>query len=253
MGKLHQIIAVEADIHTVAKKVTEEAIGTFSKRADHFLEKVTSLKMFSETDKNLEKTDVKAMQTTVGDKLSYVAEKVTKYWDVLFQKEEANQRAKADLVVNGEVLIKDAPCTFLLAMENRLKDLRNMYEAIPTLAPGPVWELDPTKGKGVYRQRDADVRMKTEKQLMHKVLVPATDKHPAQIEKWTADVAVGRYVEDVWSAMLTPTQKSDLLGRVDTLIQACKKARQSANETLTTDQTVAAKLFDFIHKGVVTD
>lgn len=250
MSKLHELIAVEADTQTTAKKVVEEATVTFSKKADHFIEKVVRLEMFDEKDKNQERTDAKAMVTTVFQKLDYVRKSVGKYYDLLLQKEKTNQNARADLVVDGVVLLKDVPGTFLLGMENRLKELRAMYEAIPTLQPGPFWMEDPTKDKGVYRSRDAEVRFKTEKKLQYQIITPATDKHPAQVEKWMADVPVGRYVEDVWSSMLSPTQKSELLGRIDNLIRACKKARQRANTTEVSEGEAGTVLFNYIHNGM---
>jgi hypothetical protein len=84
---------------------------------------------------------------------------------------------------------------------------------------------------------------------MHKVLYEATDKHPAQIEKWEEQVAVGKYVTNVQCGMLSPADKSTLLGRCDRLIQAVKKARMKANMVDVVDQSIGKEIFSFVFDG----
>ena len=79
------------------------------------------------------------------------------------------------------------------------------------------------------------------------VLYKATVEHPAQIEKWEEQVPVGKYVKKVWSGMLTPARKSELLGNIDKLISAVKKARQRANATVVVKLNVGQKFIDFIN------
>ena len=249
MAQLHEVLAVDKDLEHVATKVLDEAINTFTKKVDHFLGNVKSLQLFDDARKKEEEgfKEVKEVTTTVPAKLDYVAESFVRYVDAVAQKEATNQIAKADLIVNGEVLAKDVPATLLLSLESKLAKWRAMYEAIPTLTPGIKWVPDETKGGDIYKAEKDEVRHKTEKVLESKILVAATDKFPAQIEKWTEDRPVGQYVNVRWSSMITPARKSELLGRIDSLLQAVKKARMRANTAEVVPFSIGKELVDFIN------
>lgn len=245
--KLHEIIAVEGDLEATAKKVLDEAVNTFTKKPDHFQEHHRVLAMFDDARSNENVEEHKALVTTVADKLSYVRSHVVRYFDTFAKKEATNQVASADLVVDGVTLMEAVPATTLLGLESRLKLVRQMYEAIPTIQPGTIWNDDPERGPGIYVSAEPEVRMRTEKQIQHKVLYEATKEHPAQLEKWMADVPVGRITLRHWSGMLSPSEKSNLLGRIDTLIRAVKKARQRANTAEVVSVRIGKALFDYIH------
>lgn len=250
MGKLHELLAVEGDLASVAEKVTDEARNTFIKKQEHFVGQVRTLTMFDEARSGENLTEEKPLVTTVRDKLSFVEKQISPYYDAVLQKDVTNQNATADLVIAGTVIAKDVPATFLLGMETKLKKLRKVYEAIPTLNPGTKFIKDEVAGKGIYKQESPVVGMKTEKTVNHKILYEATDHHPAQIEKWNEDVPIGRIETSHTSGMLSPAEKSVLLGNVDTLLRAVKKARQRANTTkVASGYSIAKIMFDFIHDG----
>lgn len=247
VAKLHEVLAVEGDLEATAKKVMEEAVNTFTKKPDHFMEQHRSLTMFDDNRAQENTDEHKALVTTVGEKLGYVRRSVTKYLDTFARKEATNQTASADLVVDGETLASDIPATMLLGLESKLKTLRGMYDAIPTLQPGVHWEIDADRGQDIYVGVDPEVRMRTEKQVQHKVLYEATKEHPAQLERWNADVPVGKITLRSWSGMLSPADKSHLLGRIDTLLRGVKKARQRANTAEVVSRPIGDVLFDYIH------
>jgi hypothetical protein len=246
MGKMHELLAVEGDLQGTVKKLSAETMRTFSK-SEGFLGQHRTLQMFDASQQEKVVADeYREMTTTVPAKLDYLSKAIVKYFDAVLQKEATNQVAVADLVVDGTIMATGVPATFLLGMESRLKEFRNVLEVIPTLAPGIAWVKDETAGKGVYRIQNADEKLKTAKTFMHKVLYEATDRHPAQIEKWEEQVAVGKYVTTVQSGMCSPAEKSELLGRTDILIQAVKKARMKANMTEVVERKVGDKMFNFI-------
>jgi hypothetical protein len=246
MSKLHELLAVETDLESTYKKVLEEAIVTFTKKADHFMGTHKVLTMFDESKQNENLTEHKEMVTTVDSKLDYVKDFIIQYFDAILQKEKTNQIATADLVVDGVVLAKALPATFLLGMETKLKSVRTMYEHTPTLPPGQKWEEDKEAGKGIYKTT-LDDKLKTAKTFQHKVLVAPTDKHPAQVEKWEESIPVGRYVTTAQYGMLTPARKSHLIGQIDKLIQACKKARQRANCAEVEKVEIGKSIIDYIN------
>lgn len=247
--KLHEILAVEGDLAGKSEKVRDETVTTFTKRKEHFEGRVKRLRMFDEGDKQLEEAgaEYKEMVTTVGEKLKYLQGSFVKYWDAVLQKEATNQEAKADLVVDGSIIAEKLPATFLLGMENKLKELRAVYDCVPTWTPGVKWVAAAGERPGVYRMEPDELALKTKKMAKSTVLYDATKEHPAQIEKWFEDVPIGEFVLTRTTGALSPAEKSALLGRVDTLIRAVKKARQRANATDVVKMNVGKKLFDFIH------
>lgn len=246
MSKLHELLAVEGDLQGIAKKLMAETIKTFGK-GEHFLGAHRRLEMFDAGAQDKVVADeYKEMVTTVPDKLDYLSTALVRYFDAVLQKERTNQTAVADLVVDGQTLAASVPATFLLGMESRLRELRQVFEAAPTLAPGIAWEKDETLGKGVYRARNDDEKLKTAKTFQHKVLYEATDKHPAQIEKWEEQLPVGKYITSSTCGMFSPADKSAALGRLDNLIQAVKKARMKANMVDVVTDEIGTKLFGYI-------
>lgn len=229
MGKLHELLAVEEQLGGAAKKVLAESATTFSKKPDHFQGFVKRYEPFVTGVENDRPSEEKAMVTTVDAKLDYTFDALTPWLDAVLQKEATNQTATADLDVDGVVLARGLPATFLLGLETKLKDLREVCDHIPTLQPGIVWEADPSQGDGVYKTAHPIERLRTEKAMKAVVLYPHSDKHPAQVKEVTEDVNVGKFIDIHWSGMYSPAQKSALLGRIDTLLRAVKQARQRAN------------------------
>lgn len=246
MSKLHEVLAVEQDLEKVATNIVNEAAVTFSKKANLFSGTVKTAEMFDD-DAVTPAPEVIKLEETVPSKLDYVGASVARWLDAVAQKEATNQTARADLIVNGETLAENLPATFLLGLETKLKKLRVMYVALPTLPPGVTWDEAPDEGEGVYRTRNPQERFITQKVPVSKVMYDATPEHPAQIEKWTEDVKVGRYLLQSTSGMITPAQKSEILGRIDALLQGAKSARMRANSVDVVPVEVGKTLMDFIN------
>lgn len=245
---LHEILAVVGDLKGAKEKIATETIKTFGKPS-MFTGMTKNLNMFAEERKQEETDEHQAMQTTVMEKLNYMKESAIRYWDAKFQKELGGQMAKADVIIDGTTLIEGLPVLLLLEMESELKELRKIYEAIPTLESKIDWEPAPDIGDGVYKSKFPVVSNKTEKTYEHKVIVPPTDKHPAQIREWTEDKPIGQYSTKTWSGMVNPAEKSKLLGKLDKILRAFKQARQRANKQELSKEQFASKVFDFIHSN----
>lgn len=248
MGKLHELLAVEGDKKGIADKVLNEGKVTFTKRADHFTGHVKTIKFFDEARNDLEGGECERSEivTTVMDKLQYIMGSVAEYYDITLQKESTNQQAVADLIVDGKTLSENLPATYLLGLETKLKSLRDLVGAIPTLQPGISWVPDVNAGEGIYKREHPEETFKTEKIIKPFVLAEATKEHKAQIERLSADVNIGKYTSQSSSSMLTSAAKSAMLGRVDNLIQAVKKARQQANNINVVDREIGENIVSYI-------
>lgn len=244
--QLSEILSVEPDLRKASESILAETGEVFTKKHHHFL---GMLKMFeSNNEKDLPKPPESNQQivTTVRDKLDWTFENLIKSWDGSFQIATANQEAKGDIIVGEKVLAKDVPATFLLEMErNILPKLRSVLLNIPTHDPSRIWNPDPAKGKNIF-QADDKVTFRTQKVRKHVVVVPPTEKHPAQIDVQDVDVEVGRMVTKEWSGMYTPAAKAELLTRFDDLHRAIKMARQRANKVEVKKGNIAKTLTDFI-------
>lgn len=245
---LHALLAVEADIRGEFDKILAEAKKTFKDKQSHFDGHHRTLKMKDDTRAQEEAAgeEHKAMVTTVPAKLAYTGKVFVRYIDALMQKELTNQNAKADLRINGTVIAEDVPATCLLAIENKMKFFRSMAEQVPTWAPGIEWEPDPSEGEHVYRAKHAETALKTENIIKPYELSPATKEHPAQVDKLTDQVPIGLFTRQKWTGMVSPAQKSKLLGAIDEVIRAVKQARMKANEEEVVHGEIGEKLFTHI-------
>ena len=246
MAKLHELLAVEGDLEGTYRKILEETKVTFTKKAEHFMGFIRTLRLFDEEATPLA-PDYKELDSTVDAKLDYQKAHIIRYLDAVLQKEMTNTTAKADLIVDGKTIVKELPATFLLGLETKLKHVRDVYSTIPTLQPGVKWEKDENRGKGVYATANPEETYQTEKIIDSVVLYKHTKEHPAQIKEVSKTIKTGKYTKIVWSGMLSPAEKSILLGKIDKLIRAAKQARQRANTTPVIKATVAKELFNFIN------
>jgi hypothetical protein len=190
------------------------------------------------------------MTTTVPQKLNYMAQFVHDYLDVVYEKEMTNQTAVADLQVGVSVLAEKVPATYLLGLEQKLARIRAVLVQmvqIPTLAPGVEWEEDPDhRFKGVVKTRHAEVTNKTKRVITPFELSPATKEHPAQIDKLSEDKIIGHFEKNTWAGVISPAHKSQILERMDKLIEACKIARQKANQAKVVEGKIGKSIMDYV-------
>lgn len=253
MSQLHELLSVEGDLKGEKNKIKDETVVVFSKKPNLFLGFIKVLEMFDANKQNEEAAGGQRSEitTTVPKKLEYVSKSFTRFWDAKLQKETANQEAKADVIINGVVFAEDIPVTFLLGMEEELKQLRKVYDSIPTLQPGIDWVQDSQKGSGYWKAVHPVIQQKTKQLIQSKIVAEPTKEHPAQIREWSEDVPVGKYCTENWSGMISPAEKSKALSRLDTVLRAFKKARQRANNQEVKNLAIGRQLFDFIHMDLM--
>lgn len=244
-GKLHQLLAVDGDLKGTYEKILNECRDTFGKRSEHFQGHEKTYQPLNAEDQDIPSNDIKHIVDTVPSKLRYIQGAVIKHLDALYQKELANTNAKADLELDGRLIAQDVPATVLLNLETKLKEIRSVYEAAPTYDPSKRW----TKMQGeTDTYITAPVKtVRTRKVVETLVLVPPTKEHPGQAQAIQVDRNAGEWSAVHTSGALSPADKSRLLGRIDDLIQAVKRARQKANDQDVTVVNIGKALFEYIH------
>ncbi len=229
MPKLHELLAVEGDLRSQAESCRADLKNTFEKKAHHFSKKLVTFKSNAEGVEAKVESQLE-LQTTVAKELSWIGEKLVKAVDAGHQVDVANTLAAADVVLDdGTILLKKVPATSLLRLEHRIVEVRDLFHAIGTLDPASGFEPDPSEGAGIFKAREQH-SIRGEKQFSFVVMVPPTDKHPAQVKELMLDKPIGTLVKQEWSSLLTVASKGDMLDRVEELLRAVKKARARANE-----------------------
>lgn len=239
--KLNQIIAVEKGVKSTAHKAITEVYQRLEKK-DQF---VGFTKNYSPKDEEGEKlpAEQKKVQFSTAEAIKNMRPVLARLYDVVSTKEVTNASAKADVVVGGNVLIKDAPVTFLLFLEKQLVDLHTFVSKLPTLAPDQDWTED--KVSGFWRTPERETH-RTKKVTKHNVVVPPTDKHPAQVVAQTEDVIDGYWKSVNFSGESSPVDVKKMLAKIEELQRAVQFARQAANVVEAIDSPVGEKILGYV-------
>lgn len=154
-----------------------------------------------------------------------------------------NTLAQGDIVLgDGTVLLRSVPATYLLFLEKGLEDLLTFVSKLPSLDPAETWAWDPNRG--VHASQPVETAR--EKRVMKPlVLYPATDKHPAQVERFEDTEVRGYWTTTKLSGALPAESKREILLRVVEVRDAVKTARERANQTEVTTMDPAAALLDY--------
>jgi len=252
MAKLHETLAVEGELEGAYKKILQETLKTLKDKANLFMGFVKKYVPFDDNEKTNESFEESHRRdTTVNSKIDYMFSHVIPYLDAVAQKDRTNQEARANVEINGKVLISDVPSTTLLGLESKIRQIREVLVNIPTLDAGMNWVKDVTDEDHVWKLEAPQETFKTAKIPKSKVVYEATKEHRAEIDRWNETINIGKYLTTHWSGMMTTAEKSQLLGRVDILSQAIKQARQRANTTEVQDIHVGQKIRDFVLDGVM--
>ena len=175
--------------------------------------------------------------------LQQARDKWAELWDLTLTQDAGNQKARADIVVEGRTVLKDVPVTNLLFLEKQVNDVETFVSKLPTPDPAEEWSHDPTTG--LLRGRPAQsVRTKKEPTRFEKA--PATREHPAQVEILYIDTPVGMWTRTQFSGCITADDKNAMLARLRKLKDAIRVAREQANLTEVEPRKCGDPLFDYI-------
>lgn len=228
-AKLHELLAVESSLRNQAEVTRNDLINTFDKKRSHFAEIRQTYVPKAVEEKSVEEVK-QTIQTSVDKELEWVSEKLAKVLDIGYQIDLANTQARADVVLDDDrTILTGIPATQLLQLEKRLAEVHALINAIPTLDPAKGFTEDPQRPEGTFVARDV-IRENKEKVFSPVIMVQATDKFPAQVEKLFVDKVVGNTTIQEWSTFITVERKGKMLDRLESLTRAVKQARSRAND-----------------------
>jgi hypothetical protein len=241
MARLNQIIAVEKGIKSRSfQELTD---------AHHALQKPALLAGISRTyrPKDEEGEQLPPESTKVQIKseeiIKQTVEILTRLFDVTATKDWANGQARADVVVDGNVLLSDVPVTYLLFLEKQLVDLHTFVRKLPVLDASETWTFDASADCWAT---EAIQTVRTKKIPRNHVKAEATEHHPAQVEVYYEDVPVGYWRTVKFSGAMPARRVNEILERVEKLQQAVKFAREEANNVEVDDQRIGEQVFYYL-------
>lgn len=246
MSKLHEILAVKSGVLGKFNKLSADLADLFLNKKHHFIKEVVVFKPLGENQQDVLEKNVD-LQTTVRRELAWIGKDFAKLLDICNQINSTNTVAKADVVVDGQVILKDIPATGLLELEKYITAFKSLIEKIPTLDPIKGFTSAGDQGADVYKASPR-ITSRTTKEQYPMVLAPATDKHPAQVQLLSRDIITGWKHESEWSGMLTPSEKSALISKCEDLANAIKAAQSRANSESVIGEKIGQQLVDFILK-----
>ncbi len=240
MSKLNQVLAVEKGIKSKVTSELSEAYKLLQKPA-LFEGLVKTYQPLNEEGTKFP-SESKRVQYNALELVKLWANRNSEYLDVTATKDYANCGALASVMVDGQVLIQDAPVTFLLALEKELVGLYTFIETLPVLALETEWVSD---GNGAWKS-ELFVTVKTEKVQDKLVLIEPTKEHPGQAQLITKDVVVGNWTQQKLSGAIQSGKKKELLEKVVKLQHAVKFAREQGNMADAPRKQVSEKLYNWL-------
>lgn len=242
--KLHQILALEKGVKAQTESDLTRAYHD-AQRADAFKGLTRVYKPNDEENGDRLPTERKIVQLTADRILSRGRDALTRQANIVGTKDAANQTARADVVVGGNIVAVQVPVATLLYLEKSLQKFRELVTKLPTLDPEVEWGTAPDAATGLWKSA-TDESVRTKKTPRALVKYEATPDHPAQVETYVEDAIVGRWDKTLFSGALPAFRKQRLLHRVDEVTAAVKMAREEANTADAVDVRVGDQIFGIL-------
>ena len=242
MPKLNQINALvtsrkgdtEKQVTELYKLIQKEQLFAGRERTYRPLDEVNGQKLPPESQR---------VQQRADDLVRQAREKWNELWNLVLTQDTGNQTARADIVVDGRVILANVPVTSLLFLDKQVNDLETFVSKLPTPDPAEEWTHDPNTG---LLRGKATESLRTSKEPTVIVKYEATKDHPAQTELFTKDVPVGTWTQILYSGCIATDRKNAILARVRKLQDAIKLAREQANLLEVERQKAGDPLLGFV-------
>ncbi len=183
------------------------------------------------------------LQIQVEELLDEAMGPMARYLDLLATVDAGNQIARADVVVDGTVILANVAVTTLLSLEKKMVDFGTVVSKMPVVDPSEDWDWDEASGS---LRTPANKKVRTKKIPRNHEKAPATDKHQAQVDVYFEDVVVGDWTTIRYSGALTEVRRRELVEKVGKLAAAIKVAREQANMTEVPDVKIGNAVFTYL-------
>ena len=241
--KLNQIIAIGNGEKSSAKKIMTKTYQMFDK--DGLFSGFTkSYEPIDEEGENLPKED-KIVQFNIRDCIKEVSIALKELINIIATQDIGNCTAKADIIIDEQVLVKDIPVTHLLFLEKQLEDIHTFVSSLPILDPSEKWSFNNEANLYITEEKKT-VRTKKTPEVI--VKYEATKEHPAQTELIYVDKPEGYWNTVKFSGSASKKEKDEILERINKLQKAIKIAREEGNSLEVEKVDVGDKILNYIFK-----
>lgn len=246
--RLHQIVAV----HKTAASNAGTRLADLNRKLQK-LDLLTGIsrvnRPYNDATPPLPEESTK-VQYTVPTIVDHLIDALTPYWDLTATRDYADTEACANLVVDGNVLLRDAPVDYLLFLENQLAEIKKIVRAIPTLPLSEEWH---DTGDGTWHTGELETKQMAKAPLSVVKWAPPDPSYrqEAQTELHWSDSPVGTWKIIKFSGAMHPAAYRLLVKRLDILIEAVKMAREEANSIEVTHRKVAEPILNYLLGPVV--
>lgn len=248
--ELHELLAAEKTRNQAWEHLFAESMKKFHKAEEYYNGHSKSLQMLEENEGNkaieAQAKEEKPVISSVYETLEWALGIYEKAEDLQFQKNLTQQRAVGTVYWRNQPLLIDMPVDQLLGLEARLRKVRELFGALPTLDAGRHWARAESMGPYIYETVHPDETTKTDKQVIPVVMSPATDRHPAQVQPVQKDIVVGRFKTIKRSGCATSIEKAEAIKVCDDLLAEIKQARMRANTTEVLPGKFAKSIIDVL-------
>ncbi len=241
MTKLNQLIAVVGGLKARTEATAKEVYHALQQGARFSGLKKTYLPKDDEGE--VYPGETVPVELQAEDLLERAAKAWVEAFDAVLSQDDANCQARADVKVDGQLIVSDVPVTYLLFLEKQLTNVRNVMAALPVLDPVKSWDYSEEAACFLAAPL---VRTKTKKVKRYQVVSEATEQHPAQVAADVEDIVEGNWSTIESSGAMTQDRKNALMRNATLLIDAVKVAREEANGMSITQRQVAKELFEFL-------
>ncbi|MEZ2226037.1 hypothetical protein [Microcoleus sp.] len=243
MARLNQIIAIEKSIKSRSVQELAEAQKALQKPG--LLSGISRTYRPKDEEGEQLPPESKKVEVKTEEIIRKTTEVLTKLFDITATKDWTNCQARADITIDGNVLLSQVPVSYLLFVEKQLTDLQAFIKKLPVLDASETWNFDPSADCWATEPVQT---LKTFKTPRNHVKAEATEHHPAQVEVYYEDITIGYWRTVKFSGALPARRVNELLQRIETLQQAVKFAREEANNFEVQEQRVGERILQFIFR-----
>lgn len=247
MAKLHEHLAAEKNVTSGLLAIIKSMIDTFSKKSNFFDGIIRTYSPIDDEGVKLP-DESERLRASATEELTFLNRNLAKFFDFKVTKEMTNTFTKADLIYDGKLIATDLSATALLSLESSLITMRDVYKHLPTRDIKEEWSFDDSLK--VYKGKPK-ITSRTEKIIKHEVVVPPSDKFPAQIKEYSVMNTLGTWDTVPLSGRISTIEKSALLKNIDNMLVAVKAARSRANEQEVFNVRIGESIIDNIMSDVI--
>lgn len=240
MTRISQLIAIvggvtkEADDHLAKLRVLagQEALMSGLEKTYRPLDEENGVKLPPKSQR---------VRMTAEEILDAANDLLTRKWDISRTLDTANAVAKANIIVDGKILLVDVPVGHCLYLERELSALQALVDAMPTLDQTKDWD-DRNAEPGQHNSLPVETPS-SDKVAYNWPRGNGTVNHKEDVDVLFHDVVVGYWTTVTKSGAFTHKRKATLITRISELRIAVKTAREEANSTHVEDQHEGKTIF----------